>query len=100
MIYQKFNINFDGNYNGDTFADGSNQSAQVNPVSNNADARFGKIDSYFVLDAALGWQFNKNVRMFSNFKNITNQDYMVSRQPLGPRPGLPFSMMAGLEFSL
>jgi Fe(3+) dicitrate transport protein len=100
VIYQKFNANLDFNYNGDTFADGSNQDSQVNPVSGNADARFGKIKAYHVLDATVGWQFNKNVRMFSNFKNITNQKYMVSRQPLGPRPGLPFSMMAGLEFKL
>ena len=100
MIYEKLNVNFDFNYNGDTFADGSNQSSQVNPVSGAADARFGKIEAYHVLDATVGWQFNKNVRMFSNFKNITNQKYMVSRQPLGPRPGLPFSMMAGLEFQL
>ena len=100
VIYQKFNANLDFNYNGETFADGANQSAQVNPFNGTADARFGKIDSYHVLDATIGWQFNKNVRMFSNFKNITNQKYMVSRQPLGARPGLPFSMMAGLEFDL
>ena len=100
VIYEKLNVNFDFNYNGATFADGSNQQSQVNPVSGNADARFGQINAYHVLDATVGWQFNKNVRMFSNFKNITNQDYMVSRQPLGPRPGLPFSMMAGLEFNL
>jgi Fe(3+) dicitrate transport protein len=100
IIYQKFNANLDFNYNGKTFADGSNTCDQVNPTNSVADARFGCVDSYHVLDATVGWQFNKNVRMFSNFKNITNQDYMVSRQPLGPRPGLPFSMMAGLEFQL
>ena len=60
MIYEKLNVNFDFNYNGDSFADGSNQSSQVNPVSGAADARFGKIEAYHVLDATVGWQFNKN----------------------------------------
>jgi Fe(3+) dicitrate transport protein len=100
VIYDKFNANFDFNYNGKTFADGANTCDQINPASGVADARFGCVKAYHVLDATVGWQFNKNVRMFSNFKNITNQKYMVSRQPLGARPGLPFSMMAGLEFSL
>jgi Fe(3+) dicitrate transport protein len=100
VIYQKFNANLDFNYNGATYADASNQTAQLNPTNSVADARFGEVKAYHVLDATVGWQFNKNVRMFSNFKNITNQKYMVSRQPLGPRPGLPFSMMAGLEFQL
>jgi Fe(3+) dicitrate transport protein len=99
VIYEKFNANLDFNYNGDTFADAANQSSQVSPTGT-ADARYGKVDAYHVLDATIGWQFNKNVRMFSNFKNITNQKYMVSRQPIGARPGLPFSMMAGLEFDL
>jgi Fe(3+) dicitrate transport protein len=100
VIYNKFNLNLDGNWNAKTWASGCNSAAKVVCGTSTADARYGQIDSYFVLDATVGWQFNKSVRMFSNFKNITQEEYMVSRQPLGPRPGLPFSMMAGLEFSL
>jgi Fe(3+) dicitrate transport protein len=81
------------------WADGSNREDQTNPNTGTKDSRFGKIDDQFVVDATLGWRFNKNVRTFSSFKNIFDEQYMVSRQPLGPRPGMPFSMMAGLEFS-
>ena len=100
LIYNKFNLNLDGNWNAKTWASGCNSAEKVVCGTSTADARYGQIDAYFVLDATVGWQFNKNVRMFSNFKNITQEEYMVSRQPVGPRPGLPFSMMAGLEFSL
>jgi Fe(3+) dicitrate transport protein len=52
------------------------------------------------MDAAMGYQWSSKVRMFTNFKNITSQEYVVSRQPHGARPGMPFNMMAGLEFDL
>ena len=100
LIYKKFSINFDANYTADAFADGSNRDVNNNPVTLVADERFGKIDSQFVIDAALGYQINEKVRLFSNFKNITQDEYIVSRQPHGPRPGLPFSMFAGVEIRL
>ncbi|MZH03661.1 MAG: TonB-dependent receptor, partial [Nitrospinae bacterium] len=100
LIYKKFSVNFDANYTSQAFADGSNLGVQINPETNVADERFGNIDEQFVIDAALGYQINKKVRLFSTFKNITDSKYIVSRQPHGPRPGLPFAMMAGLEFSL
>jgi Fe(3+) dicitrate transport protein len=98
-IYKKFSANLDANYTAAVWADGSNRETEANPETGTQDSRFGKIEDQFVVDAALGWQFNKKVRMFSNFKNLFDEEYMVSRQPLGPRPGMPFSMMAGLEFS-
>ncbi len=98
-IYKKFSANLDANYTAAVWADGSNRTTEENPETGKADSRFGKIEDQFVVDASLGWQFNKNVRTFSSFKNIFDDKYMVSRQPLGPRPGMPFSMMAGLEFS-
>ena len=99
LVYQKFNINFDANYTSETFADGRNLSTNLN-TSGTASERFGKIDEQWTVDAALGYQINNKVRLFSNFKNITNSRFIVSRQPAGPRPNLPFAMMAGLEFAL
>jgi len=99
-IYKKWSANIDANFVTAAYADGANTSSSGNPATGEADARFGKIDSRLVVDAALGYQWSDKVRMFSNFRNITSQEYIVSRQPLGPRPGAPFSMMAGLEFSL
>jgi len=99
-IYKKWSAHIDANFVSDAFADGANTGSEGNPVTGEGDVRFGKIDSRLVMDATLGYQFNNKVRMFSTFKNITSQEYIVSRQPHGVRPGLPFAMMAGLEFDL
>lgn len=99
VVYNKFNVNFDANYTSEAFADGRNLSTNLN-TSGTGSERFGKIDEQWTVDAALGYQINNKVRLFSNFKNITNSRFIVSRQPAGPRPNLPFAMMAGLEFAL
>lgn len=99
-IYKKWTANIDANFVSDAFADGANTGSQGNPVTGQGDVRFGKIDSRLVMDASIGYQWSDKVRMFSNFKNITSEEYIVSRQPTGARPGLPFAMMAGLEFDL
>ena len=95
LIFQKWSANIDANYQTESFADGANTGAGPN-----VNQRFGKIDSRLVMDAALGYQWSNKVRMFTNFKNITGEEYIVSRQPHGARPGMPFNMMAGLEFDL
>ncbi len=99
LIYKKFNVNLDANYTSDAFADGSNNGTNFD-TNGDANLRFGKIDEQWTIDAALGYQINNKVRLFSNFKNITNSRFLVTRQPAGPRANLPFAMMAGLEFSL
>jgi Fe(3+) dicitrate transport protein len=98
-IYKKFSANLDANYTAAVWADGANRVEEVNPATGVKDARFGQVDDQFVVDAALGWRFNKNVRMFSTFKNLFDEQQVVSKQPLGARPNMPFSMMAGLEFN-
>ena len=61
---------------------------------------FGKIDTRLVLDGAMGYHYSSKVRIFANIRNIGNTAYMVSRQPHGPRPGGPLTVMGGLEFNL
>jgi Fe(3+) dicitrate transport protein len=95
VIFKKWSANLDGNYVSSAFADGSNM-GEISIASE----RFGKIDARLVLDGALGYQFNSKVRLFANLRNMTNKAYMVSRQPEGPRPGAPFTVMGGLEFNL
>ena len=94
-IYKKLSANIDANYVSSAYADGSNMGA-----IESATERFGKIDARLVVDGAMGYQYSKKVRIFANIRNITNKAYMVSRQPEGPRPGAPLTVMGGLEFSL
>ena len=94
-IYKKFSANLDGNFVSQAFADGSNMGSQ-----SSGSERMGRIDSRIVIDGALGYQYSKKVRMFANIRNMTNNKYLVSRQPEGPRPGAPLTVMGGLEFNL
>ncbi len=98
-IYKKLSANIDANYVSAAYADGSN-SACICDGDGTANERFGKIDSRIVIDASMGYQYSKKLRIFSSVKNLANSQYMVSRQPHGPRPGAPLTVMGGLEFSL
>ena len=95
VIYKKISANLDGNYVSSAYADGSNMGSL-----SAASERWGKIDQRLVLDGAAAYQWSSKVRIFANIRNITNKAYMVSRQPHGPRPGAPLTVMGGLEFNL
>jgi Fe(3+) dicitrate transport protein len=99
-IYKKWSTNIDANFVSIAYADGANQNAQVNPITKTPDVRFGSIPSRLVIDGSLGYQLSKKTRLFGNLKNMTANEYIISRQPAGSRPGLPFSVMAGLEIQL
>jgi len=98
-IYKKMSASIDANYVTAAYADGGNTGTSA-ATDGDPNERFGKIDERLVVDASFGYQLSNKVRLFSNLKNITNKKYLVSRQPHGPRPGLPFTAMAGIEFSL
>jgi len=98
-IYNKLSANIDANFVTAAYASGGN-SASISDPDGTANERFGKIDSRIVIDAAMGYQYSKKLRIFGNIRNLANTQYMVSRQPEGPRPGAPLTFMGGLEFSL
>lgn len=56
-----------------------------------------KTDSYFVLDASASYMLHKNVALFANATNLTDQVYVVSRRPAGLRPGLVRMCNVGLK---
>ncbi|MEC7641842.1 MAG: TonB-dependent receptor plug domain-containing protein [Nitrospinota bacterium] len=99
-IYDKYSLSFDANYQSEMYADGSNTCSNGNANTGTPNERFGCIEDRLVVDASAGYQWSDKVRTFATAKNIFNEEYMVSRQPHGPRPGLPFTLMAGLEFNL
>ena len=103
-IYKKLSANIDANYVSRAYADGSNSACVCSPDggtgAGNGNERFGVIDQRLVIDGSMGYQWSKKLRLFANIRNIGNKVYMVSRQPEGPRPGAPLTVMGGLEFSL
>lgn len=92
-------INISGSYVGKTFTSANNTEYQLNGEGN-PDARFGTTDAYFVMDMSAFYRVMDNVKLFAGVQNMFNNKYLVSRQPEGPRPGMPLSAYGGIEMEL
>jgi len=56
-----------------------------------------KIDSYFVIDLSANYAMHKNISLFANATNLTDEVYGVARRPAGLRPGMPAAFNIGLK---
>ncbi|MBL4578591.1 MAG: TonB-dependent receptor [Flavobacteriales bacterium] len=56
-----------------------------------------KTDSYFVIDASANYMLHKNIALFANATNLTDQVYVVARRPAGLRPGMPKAFNIGIK---
>lgn len=88
-----------GNYVSETYTSASNIDTQVNGAGD-PDARYGKTDSYFTTDISAYYRLNKNVKLLAGVQNVFDEEYIVSRQPHGPRGGLPKFVYAGVELEM
>ena len=59
-----------------------------------------RTDNYVVFDASAEVPLTKNAKFFVDVLNIFDNDYIVARRPAGARPGLPFTVLAGIKFAL
>ncbi|MGF1678628.1 MAG: TonB-dependent receptor family protein, partial [Candidatus Methylacidiphilales bacterium] len=96
LEYDRYSLSLIGTYVPETFATGSNTHSQVRP-DGVLDSRFGTTDSYFVMDLAASVQLVKWAKLLGGVKNITGDEYIVSRIPHGPRPGAPRLFYVGAE---
>ncbi|PRP67029.1 TonB-dependent receptor family protein [Nonlabens agnitus] len=55
-----------------------------------------KVDSNFVLDLSGRYHVNSHLSLTANIINALDNEYAVSRQPAGLRPGHPFGINAGI----
>ncbi|MES1942994.1 TonB-dependent receptor [Salinisphaera sp. PC39] len=92
----RWKVDLTGTYVDSSFASASNTSRQVDP-SGNPDARFGRIDSFFVVDASAKYRLDNGWRLLAGAHNLLDREYMASRLPHGPRPGKPRFVYMGLE---
>lgn len=88
-----------GNYVGETYTSANNVDNQVNG-NGDPDARFGKTDSYFVTDLSGFYRVSKTIKVFGGVQNLFDEEYVVSRQPHGPRPGMPQFLYVGIELAI
>jgi Fe(3+) dicitrate transport protein len=52
------------------------------------------------MDMSAFYRVMDNVKLFAGVQNMFNNKYLVSRQPEGPRPGMPISAYGGFEIEL
>ncbi|MCF6212195.1 MAG: TonB-dependent receptor [Gammaproteobacteria bacterium] len=88
-----------GSYVSKTFTTANNVNGQVNGEGD-LDARFGTTDAYFVADISAYYRIANGMKLFGGIQNVADARYNVSRQPEGPRPGMPLFAYAGLEMDL
>jgi Fe(3+) dicitrate transport protein len=83
----------------ETFTSANNVETEVNGLGN-PDARFGTTDAYTVVDLGAYFSVNKSAKLLAGVHNLLEAEYIVSRQPHGPRPGLDRTWYVGVEFDL
>jgi len=83
----------------ETFTSASNVSGEVNGLGA-ADARFGQTDSYQIVDIAAYYDVKSDVQIFAGIQNLFEEEYIVSRQPHGPRPGAPRTWYIGFQVEM
>lgn len=87
LEHRNFNINISGRYLGEmrTMPGQSDLSTDEN------------IDAYFVLDGSANYNLTRNISLFANATNFTDEVYMVSTRPAGLRPGRPMAFLVGIK---
>jgi len=61
--------------------------------------REGVIDDVLLIDLSGAYAVNQTLRLFAGLQNLTDEEYITSRIPHGPRSGAPRSVYAGLELN-
>ncbi len=99
MESDSWGASISGNYAGKTWTSANNVDNQVNGAGD-ADARYGKTDSYFITDISAFYRISDSIKLFAGVQNLLDEEYIVSRQPHGPRGGMPQFIYAGIEVEM
>ena len=95
---KKFRSYLTATYADETFSSATNTLFEFNPISEEEDIRFGKTDSYFIIDVSAYYELFENVEIFGTINNLFEEEYIVSRHPHGPRPGAPRLASIGVQY--
>ena len=94
----KFRAYLSASYADETFTSATNSPLEINLNTGNGDARFGKTDSYFIVDVSAYYELFENVEIFGSINNLFEDVYITSRHPHGPRPGAPRLARVGVQY--
>ena len=95
----KFGFYINGAYMDEMFTSASNTTDLVDGAGT-PDSRFGKTESYFLLDLSARYRATDGVTLFAGVQNALDNDYLVTRHPHGARSGQPLFAYVGMEIDL
>jgi Fe(3+) dicitrate transport protein len=88
---------------GASYVDGSHGDATNFGLEQNtagsADARFGNVDSYFLIDLNYRYELSETTAVFVSVQNAFDEAWLASRIPHGPRPGAPRQSSVGVDWT-
>jgi Fe(3+) dicitrate transport protein len=58
-----------------------------------------RTDSYWTVDVSADYMVYRNLKAFAQVRNLNDATYVAARRPAGLRPGMPRTMLAGLEWT-
>ena len=58
-----------------------------------------KVPSFFVVDLTSEFFISESANIFFSIQNLLNEEYAVSRRPIGLRPGLPRNFRIGFKWN-
>jgi len=56
-------------------------------------------DAFLTADLTAGYEVMRNLELFVQGRNVTDETYVVARRPAGLRPGLPRTFLTGLNWT-
>lgn len=88
---QKLAVYLDASWIDESFGTAKNLDA---PVSS---AREGKVDDVLLVDLSASYAIREDLRLLAGVQNLSDEEYISSRLPHGPRTGAPRNIYAGFE---
>ena len=95
----RFGFYLNGAYMDEMFTSASNTTTLVDGAGT-PDSRFGKTESYFLLDISARYKASDDVTVFAGVQNALDDQYIVTRHPHGARAGQPLFAYVGMEIGL
>lgn len=97
-------LHLDAYYQPSTWASANNSATLLNPDASPAaglqpaaDSRYGRVDAFLLLDAAIHYRLTARARLKLAGTNLLDWRYIASRVPIGPRPGPPRTFLIGVD---
>ncbi len=56
-------------------------------------------DAHWLLDLTVNYNVHRNVRLYLQMRNLTDETYIAARRPAGIRPGMPRNVLAGVSWN-